>query len=144
MNTEVMFSSEKDDWETPPEFFSEISREFCFDVDVCATPENAKCERYFTPEQNGLKQPWRGVCWCNPPYGRGVGDWVAKAAESAAGGATVVMLLPARTDTQWFHRYIYHRAEIRFLAGRLKFVGATASAPFPSMLVIFRSEEGRT
>lgn len=138
MNADVMFSSKTDLWETPRDFFDKLDAEFHFNLDVCALPENAKCAAYYTPEMDGLSQPWYGRCWCNPPYGRQVGRWVAKAAQSAAEGATVVMLLPARTDTAWFHDYIYGRAEVRFVRGRLKFGGSTNSAPFPSMVVIFR------
>jgi len=137
-----MFSSASSEWETPQDLFDRLNNEFGFEVDTCATPENAKCNRFYTPKEDGLLQPWHGVCWCNPPYGREVGKWVAKAAESAANGATVVMLLPARTDTKWFHEYIYGKAEIRFLKGRLKFGGSKNSAPFPSMVVIFRGESG--
>lgn len=121
--------------------FDELNEEFAFETDVCAIPENAKCARYFTPDDDGLVQEWEGVCWCNPPYGREIGKWVQKAAESAENGATVVMLLPARTDTRWFHRYIYGMREIRFIAGRLKFGGSKNSAPFPSMVVVFRKED---
>lgn len=138
MNTDLIFSSKTDLWETPQEFFDQLNDEFGFDLDVCALPENAKCASYYTPDQDGLSKPWDGVCWCNPPYGRQIKKWVAKAASSVADGATVVMLLPARTDTQWFHRYIYHQAEIRFVPGRLKFGGARWNAPFPCMVVIFR------
>ena len=137
MNTDVMFSSKTDLWETPQDFFDDLDWEFHFDLDVCALPKNAKCVRYYTPEEDGLAQPWEGTCWLNPPYGREIGRWVKKAADSATGGATVVMLLPARTDTRWFHDYIYGKAEIRFVKGRLKFGGAKNSAPFPSM-VVFR------
>lgn len=136
--TKGMFTSTTDLWETPQAFFDQLNAEFCFSLDACALPWNAKCERYYTPEQDGLSQIWTGVVWCNPPYGRKIGKWVEKAASSVAEGATVVMLLPARTDTQWFHRYIYHQAEIRFVPGRLKFVGAKWNAPFPCMVVIFR------
>jgi phage N-6-adenine-methyltransferase len=136
MNKEVMFSSRTDLWETPQGLFDELDAEFHFDLDVCALPENAKCEKYYTPEQDGLSQEWNGVCWCNPPYGREIGKWVRKAAKS---GTTVVMLLPARTDTKWFHDYILHRAEVRYLRGRLKFGGGKNSAPFPSMVVIYRA-----
>lgn len=115
MNTEVMFSSKTDLWETPQEFFDELDREFHFGTDVCALPENAKCDRYYTPEQDGLSQPWKGVCWCNPPYGRGIGSGVRKGFFASVGGATVVMLLPDRTDTRWFHEYIYGKAEVRFI-----------------------------
>ena len=139
MNTELMFSSKSDLWETPQDLFDELDKEFHFNLDVCALPENTKCAAYYTPEIDGLSQPWYGRCWCNPPYGRGVGAWVQKAALSALAGATVVMLLPARTDTKWFHDYIYKRAEIRFIRGRLKFGGCSNSAPFPSMVCIWGS-----
>ena len=137
MNKEVMFSSKTDLWETPQDFFEKLDREFGFELDVCALPENAKCSRYFSPIDDGLEQDWTGVCWCNPPYGREIGKWVKKAYISAIEGATVVMLLPARTDTRWFHDYIYHKAEVRFRRGRLKFGGCKNSAPFPSMVVVF-------
>lgn len=139
MNTELMFSSKTDLWETPQEIFDKLDAKFHFDLDVCALPENAKCSRYYTPGDNGLIQPWAGVCWCNPPYGREIGKWVQRAfTESSSGNATVVMLLPARTDTRWFHEYIYGKAEIHFIKGRLKFGGCKNSAPFPSMIVAFR------
>lgn len=141
MNNDLMFSSKTDLWATPQDFFDALDKEFRFETDVCALPENAKCAHYFTPVQDGLAQEWTGVCWCNPPYGRKIGDWVKKAAESAKAGAVVVMLLPARTDTRWFHDYIYGKAEIRFVKGRLEFGDATESAPFPSMVVVFRKED---
>ena len=134
---DVMFSSKTDLWETPQELFDELNREFRFQTDVCALTEYAKCEVFYTPEQDGLAQEWTGVCWCNPPYGRQIGKWVKKAAES---DATVVMLLPARTDTKWFHDYILPNAEIRFIKGRLKFGNSVNSAPFPSMTCIFGSK----
>lgn len=139
MNTDCMFSSKSDLWETPQDFFDELNREFHFNLDVCALPENAKCSCYFTPEQDGLQKNWGGYnVWCNPPYGRQIGEWVKKAAES---GAPVVMLLPARTDTRWFHDYIYGKAEIRFVRGRLKFGDSRNSAPFPSMIAIFNRQK---
>ena len=125
--------------ELPEPFFDELNQEFGFTLDACAVPDNAKCERYYTPEQDGLSQPWDGVVWCNPPYGREVGKWVRRGLMASENGATVVMLLPARTDTKWFHDYIYGRAEIRFIRGRLKFGGGN-SAPFPSMVVVFSPE----
>ena len=139
MNTELMFSSKTDMWATPQDFFDELDQRFHFETDVCALPENAKCKNFYTPAQNGLLQEWRGVCWCNPPYGRELAQWVKKAATSHA---TVVMLLPARTDTRWFHDYIYRKphVDIDFIKGRLKFGGSKNSAPFPSMVVIFRNE----
>ena len=139
MNTDLMFSSKTDLWSTPQDFFDGLDNEFHFTLDACALPENAKCERYFTPEQDGLKQEWTGTVWRNPPYGREIGSWVRRAYRSAkTGNATVVMLLPARTDTRWFHEYIYGKSEIRFVKGRLKFGGCQNSAPFPSMVVIFK------
>jgi len=136
----VLFSSKKTEWETPQALFDELDREFGFTLDVCALPENAKCDLFFTPETDGLSQSWKGhICWMNPPYGKEIGRWVEKAyRESKQNGTTVVCLLPARTDTRWFHDYIYGKAEIRFLRGRIKFVGAENSAPFPSMIVIYR------
>ena len=134
-----MYSSKTDLWSTPQELFDRLNERFAFDLDVCALPENAKCERYFTPEVDGLSQEWRGICWMTPPYGREIGKWVKKAFQSKE-NATVVALLPARTDTKWFHHYIYERrgVEIEFIRGRLKFGGSKNSAPFPSMVVVFR------
>lgn len=138
MNTNVMFSSKTDLWETPQDFFNILNNEFNFDLDACALPENKKCKSYYSPDEDGLSKPWNGVVWCNPPYGRSIGKWVEKGYKSSQDGALVVMLLPARTDTKWFHDYIYHKAEIRFVCGRLKFGRSKNSAPFPSMVVIFR------
>lgn len=137
MNSDVMFSSKTDLWATPQELFDELNKEFHFELDVCATPENAKCRKFYTKEQDGLAQPWTGRVRCNPPYGREIGQWVRRAFFAAVAGATVVMLLPARTDTRWFHEYIYGKAEVRFIRGRLKFGDSKNSAPFPSMVVIF-------
>ena len=138
MNTELMFSSKTDLWETPQELFDKYDAVYHFETDVCAFPENAKCKRFFTPEMDGLKQEWTGVCWCNPPYGRQIGKWVEKAVKSSA---TVVMLLPARTDTKWFHDWCLPYGKIEFLKGRLKFGGCANFAPFPSMIVIFEVEK---
>ena len=138
MNGSALFSSKSGEWSTPPDFFQVLDREFHFTLDACASPENAKCARYYTKEQDGLSLPWTGTVWCNPPYGREVGHWVEKAFRSAGEGATVVLLLPARTDTRWFHRYLYGRAELRFVQGRLKFGGSQSSAPFPSLVAILR------
>lgn len=140
MDKNVMFSSKTDQWETPKDFFDDLDALFHFTLDACALPENAKCEKYFTPEMDGLKQEWGGVVWCNPPYGREIGRWVEKGYFSAKNGCTVVMLLPARTDAKWFHEYCYMNrfATVRFVKGRLKFGGSRNGAPFPSMVVIFR------
>ena len=137
MNTELMFSSKTDLWETPQDLFDKLNNEFHFTLDVCATPENAKCDSFYTKEQDGLSQPWKGVVWCNPPYGKQIGSWVRRGFFASLSGNTVVMLLPARTDTRWFHEYIYGKAEIRFIRGRLKFGESKNSAPFPSMVVVF-------
>lgn len=125
LNKDVMFSSATDMWATPQDFFDTLDHEFGFTLDVCAIPENAKCAKYYTPDVDGLKQPWIGTCWCNPPYGRQIGKWVQRASQSAYAGNTVVMLIPARTDTRWFHDYIYNKpnVEVRFVRGRLKFDG---------------------
>jgi phage N-6-adenine-methyltransferase len=136
VNQDAMFSSVTDSWETPQDFFNVQNAIHNFTLDVCALPDNAKCQNFFTPSQDGLSQPWTGVYWMNPPYGRRIGKWIRKAYESAQEGAKVVCLLPARTDTKWFHDYC-KQGQIEFLRGRLKFVGAKSSAPFPSMLVVF-------
>lgn len=141
MNEKVLFSSKTEMWETPQDLFEKLNDEFHFAVDVCATAENAKCEKYYTPEIDGLSQPWDGVVWCNPPYGRNVWKWILAASVACgARGATVVMLLPARTDVRWFHDYIYQKdwVEVRFIKGRLKFGESKYNAPFPSMICIFR------
>lgn len=140
MNGAVLYSSKTDMWATPQDFFDALDAEFHFTLDVCAVKENAKCADYYTPEQDGLTQSWTGRVWCNPPYGRNVGQWVKKAHDTASGGGFVVMLLPARTDTRWFHDYIYGKTEVRFVKGRLKFGGCQNAAPFPSMVVIFGGE----
>lgn len=134
-----MFSSQTDLWATPQDFFDKLDKEFHFTLDPCATPENAKCNLYFTIENNGLEQDWSGeIVFVNPPYGREIGKWVKKSYEEGIRQNTkVVMLLPARTDTRWFHDYIYGKAKIRFIKGRLKFGCSKNSAPFPSMVVIF-------
>ncbi|AUO14766.1 phage N-6-adenine-methyltransferase [Priestia megaterium] len=141
MNTEVMFSSKTDLWATPQSFFDELNKEFRFNLDPCANEENAKCEKYFTQEQNGLVQDWGGhTVFCNPPYGREIGKWVQKSYEEAQKlNTTVVLLIPARTDTKYFHEFIYHHAtEIRFVKGRLKFGDSKNPAPFPSMVVVYK------
>ena len=137
---DALFSSATDEWATPQELFDRLNDEFHFTVDVCASKENAKVSRFFTKEQDGLKQDWTGeTVWCNPPYGRAVKAWIRKAYEHfIGGGGTSVLLIPARTDTKWFHDYVYGKAEIRFIKGRLKYGNAKYNAPFPSMIVIYR------
>ncbi|MHB1651638.1 MAG: DNA N-6-adenine-methyltransferase [Desulfitobacteriaceae bacterium] len=144
-----LYSSATDQWETPKDLFDCLNAEFHFTLDVCALPENAKCKKYFSPEVDGLDQDWsKNICWMNPPYGREIGKWVYKASEESKKGATVVCLLPSRTDTAWWHRYIWDEyagrhgdwrdgVKGRLLRGRLKFGGSKNSAPFPSAIVIF-------
>lgn len=131
----VHFSSEKQDWATPDELYERLDRIYRFNLDVAADATNARCETYFDAGTNGLAQSWAGArVWCNPPYGRQIGDWTAKAAAEAAKAEFIVMLVPARTDTRWWHD-ARSSCRIEFLRGRLRFKGATASAPFPSALL---------
>ena len=133
----VHFSSKTDLWSTPQDFFDKLDEEFGFTLDPCATPENAKCDKFYTREDDGLSKDWSGErVFMNPPYGREIGGWVKKASEA---DALVVCLVPARTDTRWWHDFVIGGgAEVRFIKGRLKFGGAKNSAPFPSAVVIFR------
>jgi phage N-6-adenine-methyltransferase len=133
----VHFSSASAEWETPSTLFNELDRIFGgFTLDPCATPQNAKCQRYFTREQNGLAQVWTGKVFMNPPYGREIGKWVRKAWAESQSGTLVVCLLPARVDTRWWHEYA-KKGHVYFLQGRLKFGPSTNSAPFPSAIVTF-------
>jgi len=131
-----LLTSNKDDYSTPIDFFEELDEEFHFTLDACATPDNAKCAHFFTEADNGLEQEWAGVVFCNPPYGKEITAWIEKAfLSSITEGTTVVMLLPSRTDTAWWHD-LCSQGEIRFIRGRLSFNGN--KAPFPSAIVIFR------
>lgn len=135
-----MMTSATDEWATPVDLFSELDAEFSFTWDVCADDWNHKTPEYWDKSDDGLAQDWTGVCWMNPPYGREIKSWMKKAYESSGGGATVVCLVPARTDTAWWHDYAI-KGEVRFLRGRIKFVtrnGPKDAAPFPSAIVIFR------
>jgi phage N-6-adenine-methyltransferase len=129
-------------WSTPQHFYDALHQEFGFQTDVCEIEENAKCAKFFSPSDDGLAQQWTGVCWMNPPYGRVIGHWMRKAYDSSQDGAIVVCLVPARTDTKWWHDYAI-KGEIRFIRGRLKFGGHTNSAPFPSAIIIFRPPTDR-
>lgn len=133
----VHYSSETVEWETPRDFFELLNAAYGFELDVCATAENAKCAQFFTKADDGLKQEWRGVCWMNPPYGREIGPWIHKARVSAEAGATVVCLIPARTDTAWWHDEVERYGTRYFIRGRLKFGGCKDSAPFPCAVVVF-------
>lgn len=141
MNNDLMFSSKTCEWATPQDFFDRLNAEFKFTLDPCASAENHKCDKYYTKAEDGLIQDWSGeTVFCNPPYGREIGRWVCKCFREVFDGKCpcAVMLLPARTDTRWFHDYIYNKAEIRFIPGRLKFNSQKNSAPFPSMVVVFQ------
>lgn len=146
MNT-ALLSSKNMCWCTPQDFFDELNAEFGFVLDPAATDKTAKCSLYYTPETDGLSQSWDlgGAVFCNPPYGRDIGKWVQKAYKEARGGGnTIVLLIPARTDTAYFHDYIYGKAEIRFVRGRLRFTDESGNtnghAPFPSMVVIYNGK----
>lgn len=141
----IHFSSAESKWETPQAVFDALDAEFRFDLDACASPETAKCKRWFGEKDDALLKDWAGTVFCNPPYGRGdvLPRWIRKGHAESLKGATVVMLVPSRTETRWFHDYCM-KGEIRFLRGRLKFGGAKHNAPFPSMVVVFRpAPQGR-
>ncbi len=157
MVDKALFSSETGEWETPSTFFDELDEEWNFNLDPCATKENAKCDLFYTAKDDGLKLPWYafrarqttnrewapGRVFCNPPYGREIGRWIEKAVTEVQNGnaEVVVMLLPARTDTAWWHLWVEpNAAEINFIRGRLKFGGAKNSAPFPSVVVVFKKK----
>lgn len=142
----------KTEWETPSELFEPLDAEFVFTLDVAASHDNALCQWDWTAEDDGLKQPWgpHKAAWCNPPYGPGIGRWLAKAAEERLKGVTTVCLLPARTDTKWWHEWVWDKSthhtrtgvEVRFLKGRVRFLlggkPAPAGSTFPSVIVVFR------
>lgn len=139
MINKALFTSNSDEWSTPHDIFQRLNEEFNFNLDPCANHENHKCDTYYTVDDDGLSQSWGGHrVFCNPPYSE-IGKWVEKAyRESHQDNTLIVLLIPSRTDTRYFHNFIYQRAEIRFVKGRLKFGQSKNSAPFPSMVVIFR------
>ena len=133
-------------WGTPPEVFDPINNEFRFTIDVCAIAENSKCKRFFSPEENGLKQDWSNeVCWCNPPYGNEVPKWCKKALSESKRGATTVLLIPCKTNTNWWHELVIPFSEVRFLRGRVKFIQngiqSTQALPWPLAFVIYRPKQ---
>jgi site-specific DNA-methyltransferase (adenine-specific) len=132
--------SDRDDWGTPEWVFTPLHAEFGFTLDACAVPENAKCPRYYTPADDGISQDWgHETVWMNPPYGRTIGRWLAKAYEASKAGATVVCLVPGKRTPLWWRTYIKpYASEIRDLDKRIKFVGAKHNAPFDSAVVVFR------
>ena len=136
----VHFSMESNEWETPQELYDELNKQYGFTLDPCATEKSAKCDKYYTKEDDGLAQNWRDeIVFMNPPYGREISKWVEKAyIESIHEDCIVVCLIPSRTDTKYWHDYIFSKAHnIMFIKGRLKFSGHKNSAPFPSAIVVF-------
>lgn len=134
----ALYSSRSEEWATPPDFFASLHSEFGFTLDPCANDQNAKCQKFYTKADNGLSKDWgQNIVFCNPPYGRNIGDWAQKCYEASLAGATVVLLVHSRTDTRYFHNWIYGKAELRFVKGRLKFGDGKQSAPFPSLVAIF-------
>ena len=141
----TMFSSEDMSWETPQDFYNKLNEEFDFDLDPCATSSTAKCAKYFTEDDDGLKQSWSGhTVFCNPPYGREIKNWIKKAYEESRDENTrTVMLIPARTDTKYWHQYVMKADEVYFVKGRLKFGDSSNSAPFPSAVIVFDGSNER-
>lgn len=151
--------SKSGEFSTPQETFDAWNAIYKFDLDVAATKENAKCKKFFTKKEDGLSQEWFGSVWCNPPYGRGIGDWIKKGFLAVGSGEcdSVVFLVPSRTDVAWWHDYVNPPVtevkllqtkrmvfrSFKFVRGRLKFGGLEGSAPFPSVLIVFESQEGR-
>ena len=134
------FESAKTEWETPDEIYTPLHKEFDFSLDVAASEDNTKCNIFFTEKHNALNRPWCGVCWCNPPYGRALKDWVKKAVVETWNGVTTVMLIPVRSNTIWWHELCIPFAEIRFIKGRPKFGGADEGLPWPLAIMIFRGK----
>jgi len=138
MVNKALFSSEKTDWVTPQYLFDALNAEFHFTLDAAASMENRKVDKFFSVHQDSFRLQWKGVVWLNPPYSREIGRWLEKAKNSAESNmATVVVLCPARCDTNWWFNHVRF-GEVRFLKGRLRFEGGETSAPFPSALAIFR------
>ena len=134
-----LFSSRSEEWSTPHSFYDVLNEEFKFSLDPCASAENTKCRTFFTKHHNGLTQDWNTHCvFCNPPYGKTMSQWARKCFDASQSGATVVLLAHSRTDTRWFHEWVYGKAEIRFVRGRLRFGDGRQSAPFTSMVAVFR------
>lgn len=144
MSGGYMAASKTSEWSTPAGLFSQLDKEFHFDLDPASTDSNALCRNHYTSKEDGLKQPWGGYrVFVNPPYGPALDEWVRKAYEERNNAEVIVMLIPARTDTRWFHDYVIGKAEIRFIKGRLKFGGAKYNAPFPNMIAVYRKKFGQ-
>jgi phage N-6-adenine-methyltransferase len=139
------FDSNRQDWETPKELFDTVDAEFHFTLDAAASENNKKVKKFISAEQDAMTLSWgKNVCWLNPPYGKGhkLSAWVKKAYQESLTGATTVMLIPARTNTNWFHDYCLKHGEVRFVRGRPKFGGADHGLPQPLCFIIFRGKHG--
>lgn len=140
MISRALFTCDSEEWSTPQDFYDRLNDEFHFTLDPCATNENAKCGKFYTKEQDGLAQDWTGeTVFCNPPYGRRVGAWCEKCYKHSQAGGLAVMLIHSRTDTKWFHDWVYGKAELRFIKGRLHF-SEKDRAPFPSLVAVYRGK----
>ena len=137
--SETLFSSRSEDWATPQGLFDKLDRFFDFQLDVCASKDNHKCHQYFSIQEDGLSQKWSSYkrIWMNPPYGKGIEKWMQKAYCEAQEGAIIVCLVPARTDTRWWHNWVNGKAHVHFIKGRLKYGNAKRSAPFPSAIIVY-------
>ncbi len=136
------FDSIRQDWDTPQVLFDKLNEEFKFEYDLAASNKNTKCDKFFSKEDDGLKQKWNGVCWLNPPYGDKTSkmvDWIKKAYNDTQfnPNLTVVMLIPARTNTKWFHNFCMKAAELKLICGRPKFGDSKHGLPQPLILVVF-------
>ena len=137
------FKSESEEWTTPDSIFVPLNDEFHFTIDVAGSKDNAKCPNYYSKEDDALTKEWRGICWLNPPYGPNLPKWIKKAWDEAKKGATVVMLLPARTNTNYWHNYCF-KGEVRFIRGYPKFNNAVQGLKFPLAVVIFRPKDKKS
>lgn len=141
MNNDLFFSSKSDEYATPEDLYNKLNMKYKFTLDPCSTDDNHKCKKYYTIKEDGLSQSWKNeIVFCNPPYSK-IKLWVKKCFEEATQNkTTIVLLIPVRTDTQYFHNYIYNKCEIIFIKGRLKFGNCKNAAPFPSMLCIYNGD----
>ena len=143
---EVHFSSKSNEWNTPEDLYNTLNNEFNFTLDPCTNGENNKCDKFYTEKENGLTQDWsKDIVSMNPPYGRQISQWIEKAYNESLKGSKVVCLIPSRTDTKYWHDFIFNKAsEVRFIKGRLKFGGSKNSAPFPSAIIVYDNNFNNT
>ena len=143
---QVHFSSKSNEWNTPDDLYNTLDNEFNFTLDPCTNGLNNKCNKFYTEKENGLIQDWsKDIVFMNPPYGRQISQWIEKAYNESLKGAKVVCLIPSRTDTKYWHDFIFNKAsEIRFIKGRLKFGNSKNSAPFPSAIIVYDNKFNNT